>query len=490
MDVPLAGLDSESETDTSPLLMERPENLNSGSEHVINIPISDASLSSLPHDRTPYSLDSLHHEDRSSSSARNSTSQPSSSSARAPVLQPSMSSSGSNSRNVSSYVRRGDTRSRRRSPLNSGLWISIELALTVSQIVASVIVLSVSRHEHPRAPLLEWIVGYASGCVATLPLLYWRYHHRNQASEPDAVQSRSGSARVNVPSGPFSIPVPATPAGEDQRAAAASLRSAQNAAVLSARIKVLVEYFKMALDCFFAVWFVVGNVWIFGGHSSASDAPNLYRLCIVFLVISCIGYAMPFILCATICCCLPCIISVLGLREDLTQTRGATPESINALPTYKFKLKKTRSGNDRDNNSGAGDGGVVAAGTDKEHAISGEDAVCCICLARYANNDELRELPCSHFFHKDCVDKWLKINASCPLCKNEVGETVLGSISATTANILGSNSGTNDSQQRGERRAANGSANAAFFDSVAETSSANLRFWHMLYVAGLACPTI
>lgn len=33
----------------------------------------------------------------------------------------------------------------------------------------------------------------------------------------------------------------------------------------------------MALDCFFAVWFVVGNVWIFGGHASAAEAPNLYR---------------------------------------------------------------------------------------------------------------------------------------------------------------------------------------------------------------------
>ncbi|KAH7574194.1 hypothetical protein JRO89_XS03G0264100 [Xanthoceras sorbifolium] len=465
MDVPLAGLDSESESDTCPLLMERPENLNGGGEHVINIPISDALSSSSPHDRTPYNLDSLHHEDRSSSSARNSSSQPSSSNARTPISQPTMSTSGSNSRNVtSSYVRRGDTRSRRRSPLNSGLWISIELALTVSQIVASVIVLSVSRHENPRAPLFEWIVGYASGCVATLPFLYWRYHHRNQGSEPDTVQSRSASSRVNVPGGPFSISVPRTPEGEDQRAAATSQRSVQNAGVPSARLKVLVEYFKMALDCFFAVWFVVGNVWIFGGHSSASDAPNLYRLCIVFLVISCVGYAMPFILCATICCCLPCIISVLGLREDLTQTRGATPESINALPTYKFKLKKSRSGSDRDNSSGAGDGGVVAAGTDKERVISGEDAVCCICLAKYANNDELRELPCSHFFHKECVDKWLKINASCPLCKSEVGETVLGSISASTASILGTSTGTNDiHQQRSERRVGNGSANAAVF---------------------------
>ncbi len=43
------------------------------------------------------------------------------------------------------------------------------------------------------------------------------------------------------------------------------------------RVGTLVERFKIALDCFFAIWFVVGNVWIFGGHSSSSEAPNLYR---------------------------------------------------------------------------------------------------------------------------------------------------------------------------------------------------------------------
>ena len=177
------------------------------------------------------------------------------------------------------------------------------------------------------------------------------------------------------------------------------------------------------------------------------------RLCIVFLTFSCIGYAMPFILCAMICCCLPCIISVMGFREETNNTRGATSESINTLPTYKFKTKKRRHGSG--NEAEGQDGGVVAAGTDKERALSAEDAVCCsvplfllyaaktkvpfsghlltywllylqvccICLAKYAHNEELRELPCTHCFHKECVDKWLKINALCPLCKAEIASS-------------------------------------------------------------------
>ncbi|XP_076917502.1 E3 ubiquitin-protein ligase At1g63170-like [Bidens hawaiensis] len=287
--------------------------------------------------------------------------------------------------NASSFANHGQ-----RSPLNSGYWVCTELVITMSQIIAAVVVLCFSRDEQPEAPLFTWVIGYACGCVASLPLLLWRWFNRNRLSDQDPAQ-------------------PATP-------------RFLTAVLLSARFKVFIEYYKMGLDCFFAVWFVVGNVWIFGGHSSFSDAPNLYRLCIVFLTLSCLGYAMPFILCAMVCCCLPCIISIMGFREEQTHNRGATAESINSLPTYKFKVKKVKHSNDKKTDFNSCEGGVVAAGTEKEHAISGEDAVCCICLAKYANNDELRELHCSHFFHKNCVDKWLKINASCPLCKSQVGE--------------------------------------------------------------------
>jgi hypothetical protein len=109
---------------------------------------------------------------------------------------------------------------------------------------------------------------------------------------------------------------------------------------------------------------------------------------------------MPFILCATICCCLPCIISILGFREDLTQTRGATPESIDALPTHKFKLIKNRNG--EDSSSGAADGGIVAAGTEKERVISGEDAV---------STSRFLEVPCHDHLRYTCHihDAWSRV---------------------------------------------------------------------------------
>ncbi|KAK9071304.1 hypothetical protein SSX86_009872 [Deinandra increscens subsp. villosa] len=322
--------------------------------------------------------------------------------------------------------RRGDGLGRRRwSPFDTLLWISIELGFTLGQIIASVVVLYISRNENPQTPLFAWIVGYVAGCVASLPFLYWRYLHRNQATENgSSSQTRhppSEGTHQPDPNSYITISFARSSEEENRPATSPNTWNGLNVGSNASRITMLVDHFKMALDCFSAVWFVVGNVWIFGGHSSSTEAPNLYRLCIVFLTFSCIGYAMPFILCGMICCCLPCIISILGVHEDMNQVRGASEDSINALPTHKFKLKKIGNNETKDNNDSVVDeGGILAAGTDKERAISGEDAVCCICLAKYADNDLLRELPCMHFFHIECVDKWLKINASCPLCKFEI----------------------------------------------------------------------
>ncbi|XP_027343190.1 putative RING-H2 finger protein ATL21A [Abrus precatorius] len=47
------------------------------------------------------------------------------------------------------------------------------------------------------------------------------------------------------------------------------------------------------------------------------------------------------------------------------------------------------------------------------------DNVCSICLSEYQPKEMLRTIPeCNHYFHSNCIDGWLKMNASCPLCRN------------------------------------------------------------------------
>ncbi|XP_030457615.1 E3 ubiquitin-protein ligase At1g63170 [Syzygium oleosum] len=413
MDVGAPERHRDSQIDRYPLLMEQVES-NSGHQHIIDVERNgDTSLTSSRDDQQRR-VDSTEDEDELLPSVP------------APADQTTVNSSHRlNSTNSSSTRRGDDYHQHPRSPLSSGLWISVEVVVTVGQIIASIVVLSLSRHENPEAPLFAWVVGYASGCMATLPVLYWRYRSRNRGSDQESNRYHRGTSHSSQsePRSYTAISVTQSTDEGNQHSEESASWNGQIADTLSPRLSGLVDHFKMALDCFFAVWFVVGNVWIFGGHSSPSDAPKLYRLCIVFLTFSCIGYAMPFILCATICCCLPCIMSVLGIREDFSQTRGATSECISALPIYKFKVKRDTNTDGGDFNPGGSEGGVLAAGTEKERFLSGEDAVCCICLSRYADNDELKELPCHHVFHVECIDKWLKINASCPLCKSEISES-------------------------------------------------------------------
>ncbi|CAK9199736.1 unnamed protein product [Sphagnum troendelagicum] len=397
--------------DTSPLLMATPA--SGHHQHVVNIP----PISSLDVPSSPPGGETAGGETLSRNLSPSSSLQ-----AQASFTSNSASSLSPGSSN--SYGTR-----HRASHLISGIWITFEVVVTVSQIIASIIVLFVSRDEKPEAPLAAWIAGYAAGCLVSLPLLYWRYKYRNVRSREQDALAPPLTSSPTTPTGAAEQTsyLSMTPEQQDEESQAERQRSLNGNVTGWDRVGMLMERFKIAVDCFFAVWFVLGTVWVFGGHSSSSEAPNLYRLCIVFLTFSCVGYAMPFILCATICCCLPCIISFLG-REDSTQVRGASAEAIAALPTYKFKLKganntKVNKEESESDSEGIGEGGLVAAGTEKERLVSPEDAVCCICLGKYKDDVELRELPCTHYFHVECVDKWLVINASCPLCKHDVVES-------------------------------------------------------------------
>ena len=54
----------------------------------------------------------------------------------------------------------------------------------------------------------------------------------------------------------------------------------------------------------------------------------------------------------------------------------------------------------------------------KEDDIIVKKKLCCpICLEEFKPNEYKRTLNCNHLFHKRCIDKWIKVNNTCPVCR-------------------------------------------------------------------------
>ncbi|CAJ2674343.1 unnamed protein product [Trifolium pratense] len=116
------------------------------------------------------------------------------------------------------------------------------------------------------------------------------------------------------------------------------------------------------------LWWMLGFYWIVSADDMLlQDAPRLYWLAVIFLAFD-VFFAIFCVVLAcligiALCCCLPCIIAIL-------------------------------------------------------YAVAGQE--CCICLCTYEDGVELHTLPCNHHFHSSCIVKWLKMNATCPLCKYNI----------------------------------------------------------------------
>jgi hypothetical protein len=52
--------------------------------------------------------------------------------------------------------------------------------------------------------------------------------------------------------------------------------------------------------------------------------------------------------------------------------------------------------------------------------LPGDQSHCPICLGEFTEGEQLKSLPCVHFYHKDCIDSWLMVGHACPVCKTLV----------------------------------------------------------------------
>ena len=106
---------------------------------------------------------------------------------------------------------------------------------------------------------------------------------------------------------------------------------------------------------------------------------------------------------------------MLQQLDQENNSRGASESEINALPVHilESNSEEIRAQSDNINNNNSNSSTAASA--------FNRDS-CNICLEPYEIGDELRTIPCMHKFHKNCIDKWLRSNATCPVCKCSIND--------------------------------------------------------------------
>ncbi|GAB2211828.1 hypothetical protein Drorol1_Dr00025165 [Drosera rotundifolia] len=265
-------------------------------------------------------------------------------------------------------------------------------------VVVAAVVLGLSWDEKPGVPVRVWVAGYGVLCGLHVGCVVWEYRRRRRRGRGVGVEEGEvGMWRSD----------------EDESSP-------------------VTRHLESANTMLSIVWWVIGFYWIFtGGQTLQQDSPQLYWLCIVFLAFDAIFMAfcvaLASIIAVAVCCCLPCIIGILYALADRA---GASREDIEQLTKYKFQRVDGEEKKLGDMQSSLGDmqsssGGIMIECGKKspiQRRLSTEDAECCICLTAYDHGIELREMPCGHHFHSACIEKWLYINSTCPLCKYDISK--------------------------------------------------------------------
>jgi hypothetical protein len=133
------------------------------------------------------------------------------------------------------------------------------------------------------------------------------------------------------------------------------------------------------------LWFIVGQSWIYGVHDCKHSA--LYIYCLIVISVIYFGLLLPIIIVISICLCTPCILVIFQYIGADSST-GAQQADISRLPT--------------------------------RNLTECPEDPCSICQEEYEVGDEVRDLPCEHYFHSACIDRWLYIQKKCPLCRHDI----------------------------------------------------------------------
>ncbi|KAK8479873.1 hypothetical protein V6N11_072861 [Hibiscus sabdariffa] len=282
--------------------------------------------------------------------------------------------------------------------------VILDIIWNLAFVLVAIGVLVLSGDERPDMPLRLWIIGHTLQCLLHMVCVCVEYRRRRRRQSA-VYRPFTAGEEVGLSPGPS--------VSSEQYVSLAQLEEGGSTSSSVAK------HLESANTMFSFIWWIIGFYWVcIGGQAMARSSPQLYWLCIIFLgfdvffVVFCVALAC--IIGIAVCCCLPCIIAILYAVAD---QEGASKEDIDQLSKFKFRKVCDDEISAADVQGSVG-GIMTECGTDSplECVLPKDNTECCICLSAYDDGVELRELPCGHHFHCACVDKWLHINATCPLC--------------------------------------------------------------------------
>ncbi|XP_053557646.1 E3 ubiquitin-protein ligase ZNRF3 isoform X2 [Bombina bombina] len=124
------------------------------------------------------------------------------------------------------------------------------------------------------------------------------------------------------------------------------------------------------------------------------------------------GIFLAFFVVVSLVCLILLIKIKLKQRRSQSSMNRMAVQALEKMETRKFKSKGKVP---REGSCGALD-----------TLSSSSTSDCAICLEKYIDGEELRVIPCTHRFHKKCVDPWLLQNHTCPHCRHNIIEQKKG----------------------------------------------------------------
>jgi hypothetical protein len=158
-----------------------------------------------------------------------------------------------------------------------------------------------------------------------------------------------------------------------------------------------------------------------------STSPVVFYTSVAWVILGYLYLLLPLFLCAAVIFCLPCVLFAMRFLQIGQEVgTGANDEELKKIEQVQFMLEdkdqsdslnSSSSTLDTRNSKERKEGKFYDLETNEcIRTIEREDCNCVICLSDYEDKERLRVLRCSHHFHQQCVDEWLKLHKTCPLC--------------------------------------------------------------------------